>query len=295
MDLLPKEQFVLSRDVDFDQIFRIPIGDYEVGLIVIFGDEDDVRIVFDFFFSDEGHHVFCVPVEMARFQIVNLIGLFGPVDGFPAVEDGGRAIFTDGGDGFSFGIHMGQCRSHFFSRPSEHDGGGHTEGEGTVKGAEGKSRFLDSDGNIFIHHRGEDGERKEGGEGVGGIFRSGELEENQDDCRIDDEELGAFGGIPKVDFFSSPSFEEGNRGEETPWEEAHEEYKDVEIPCIMGWMLRNCGTEHMMDSNEIQDEIAAMEIAHGSIPGTGENEENQKTTEEMDVGHFPEIFFIDKK
>lgn len=61
MDLLPKEQFVLSRDVDFDQIFRIPIGDYEVGLIVIFCDKDDVWIVFDFFFGDEGHHVFGVP------------------------------------------------------------------------------------------------------------------------------------------------------------------------------------------------------------------------------------------
>ena len=50
-----------------------------------------------------------------------------------------------------------------------------------------------------------------------------------------------------------------------------------------------------MDSKEVQDEIISMKVPHGAIPGAGDGSKEEKAGEEMDVGHFPEVFLVDEE
>ena len=46
---------------------------------------------------------------------------------------------------------------------------------------------------------------------------------------------------------------------------------------IVRRMLRGCGAEHIVKSQEFADEIAAMDEVHAAIPGKDDSEEGQKS------------------
>ena len=60
-------------------------------------------------------------------------------------------------------------------------------------------------------------------------------------------------------------------------------------------MFRHRGTEKIVDADEIQDKVAAMEVTHGTVPGTGDDCKDTESGNQMDMGHFPEVFLVNEE
>ena len=60
-------------------------------------------------------------------------------------------------------------------------------------------------------------------------------------------------------------------------------------------MLGNRGPQHIVDTDKIQEEIISMKIAHGAIPGAGDEGEEKEAGQKVHMHHFFQILFIKKE
>lgn len=190
---------------------------------------------------------------------------------------------------------MGQGFAYFFAGMGKHDGRSHRNGQHRVHYAAGKSSLLDAEFMVFVKDGGKDGERKEGREGVGGILGGHQLEEAEHYEGVNQKQLGGIISAPKVQFLFLPAAVQGVGDEEAPGCKAYEINDDVEIPFVVGWMLGHRGTEYIVHADEVQEEIISVEIAHGAVPGAGNDGKDGKAGEEVHMGHFFQVLLVKKE
>ena len=190
---------------------------------------------------------------------------------------------------------MGEGDAYFFAGVGEHDAGGDEDGERGVEEGGGEGGLLDADGDVFIEKGGQDGEGEEGGEGVGGVFGGDAFEEEDDHGGVDGKELGGAGCGAQVQGFLFPFPVEGVGDGEAPRGEAHEIDDEVEVPGIVRGVLGDSGAEKVVDAQEVQDEIKAMEVVHGAVPQAAEEEKEGEAGEEVDSFHFGKVSVVGQK
>ena len=97
-------------------------------------------------------------------------------------------------------------------------------------------------------------------------------------------------GTSKIQFLFFPPFVQGEGNEEAPGSKTGKVNDEVEVPFIVRGMFGNRGPQHIVDADKIQKEIISMKIAHGAVPGAGD-EAGQK----VDMHHFFQSLFIKKE
>lgn len=102
-------------------------------------------------------------------------------------------------------------------------------------------------------------------------------------------------GTSKIQLLFFPPFVQGEGNEEAPGSKTGKVNDEVEVPFIMGGMFGNCGPQHIVDTDKIQEEIISMKITHGAIPGAGDEGEEHKAGQKVHMHHFFQIFFIKKE
>ncbi len=136
---------ILAGNADAIRFFCYIIGDQEGGGAVISGNEQDIWVMQQLFFGNEGHHILGVPGKSPRFHGIDFLFRFCAVNGFTAVEDGGGAVVIQKRNGFMGGIHMGQGFAYFLARMIQHDGGGHCDGQYRVYQAAGQACLFNAE------------------------------------------------------------------------------------------------------------------------------------------------------
>lgn len=285
----------MTGNADAGGFLCFVIGHQEGGAAVVLGNQDGVGIVDQLFLCNEGHYVLCIPGQGARFHGSNLISRFCAVDSLSAVEDSGGAVIIQEGDGLSGGVKMGQGFAYFFAGMGKHDGRSHRNGQHRVHYAQGKTGFLNAEIMIFVQHRSEDGRGEQGGEGIGGVLGSHHLEEAEHYEGVNQKQLGGIIGALKVQLLIFPAAVQGAGDEEAPGCKAGEINDEVEIPLVVRRMFGHRGTEHIVYADEVQEEIISMEIAHGAVPGAGNDGKDGKTGKEMHMGHFLQVLLVKKE
>ena len=279
--------------------FADPVGVLEgdkAGLLALFlGDQDHIVSLEEVFFRDEGHDILRVPGESAGFHVIDLVGRFCAVDGFAAVEDGGGAVVVKEGDGLAGGVHLGEGLSCHFAGTGEHDAGGGEKGKECVDGDGGAADFFKARGEVFVQYSGQNRERKKAGKGVGGVLGRDEFEEDVHDDEVNEEELGRVRCAAEVELFAFPFLKEAVGDGEAPWGKADEVDDEVEVPFVLRRMLGDGGAEEVVDTEEVQEEIGAVKVAHETVPGTGDRSEEEKSGEKVDALHFAEVFVVSEE
>ena len=153
-----------------------------------------------FFICHERHDVFRVPRKATGFHVLDLISWHRAVNGFAAIEYRRSAILSKRSDHFSLGGKFRQREAHFFARAIHHDGRSEEEcktceNEYHTDSHFGHPRFF------CKKHTGENGEGKERGEGIGGIFCGDQLEEEEHREAVNHKKLRAFACTSKVQRF----------------------------------------------------------------------------------------------
>lgn len=141
---------ILAGNADAIRFFCFIIGDQERGDAVIFGNEQDIGVMQQLFFGNEGHHVLGVPGQASRFHGSHFLFRFCTVNGFTAVEDGGGTIIIEKGNGLMGSVHMGQGFADFLTRMIQHDGGGHCDGQHRVYQTAGQACLFNAEILLFV-------------------------------------------------------------------------------------------------------------------------------------------------
>ena len=93
---------------------------------------------------------------------------------------------------------------------------------------------------------------EEAREGVGGVLGGNECKEKIDDDEIDQEQLRHIRCVSEVQRTGSPFFCETVGNEEAPGGKADEVNREVVIPFVLAWMLRDGSAKEIVDTEEIQ-------------------------------------------
>lgn len=141
---------ILAGNTDAVRFFCFIIGDQEGGGTVISGNEQNIGVMQQLFFGNEGHHVLGIPGQASRFHGSYLVFRFCAVNGFTAVEDGGGTIVIEKGNGLMGSVHMGQGFAYFLARMIQHDGGGHCDGQYRVYQAAGQACLFNAEILLFV-------------------------------------------------------------------------------------------------------------------------------------------------
>lgn len=141
---------ILAGNADAVRFFCFIIGDQERGGAVIFGNEQDIWVMQQLFFGNEGHHVLGIPGKSPRFHGSHFLFRFCAVNGFTAVEDGGGAVVIEKGNGLMGSVHMGQGFADFLTRMIQHDGGGHCDGQHRVYQTAGQACLFNAEILLFV-------------------------------------------------------------------------------------------------------------------------------------------------
>ena len=285
----------MTGDADAGGFFCFIVGHQEGGAAVVFGYQDGALIVDQLFLSNEGHHVLGIPGQGARFHGSNPVSRFCAVDGLAAVEDSGGAVVVQKGNGLIGGVQMGQGFADFLAGMGKHDGRSHRNGQHRVHHAQGKTGFLNAEIMILVQHCGKNGHGEQGGEGVGGVLGGHQLEETEYYEGVNQKQLGGIIGAPKVQLLIFPAAVQGVGDEEAPGSKTNEVNDEVEIPLVVGRMLGHRGTEHIVHADEVQEEIISVEIAHGAVPGAGNDGKDGKAGKEVHMGHFFQVLLVKKE
>lgn len=143
-------QGILAGNTDAVRFSTFIVGDQEGRGAVISGNEQDIWVMQQLLFGNEGHHVLGVPGEASRFHGSYLVFRFSAVNCFTAVEDGGGAVVIQKRNGFMGGIHMGQGFAYFLARMIQHDGGGRCDGQYRVYQAAGQACLFNAEILLFV-------------------------------------------------------------------------------------------------------------------------------------------------
>ena len=141
---------ILAGNTDAVRFSTFIVGYQEGGGAVISGNEQDIWVMQQLFFGNEGHHILGVPRKFPRFHGSYLVFRFSAVNGFTAVEDGGGAVVIQKRNGFMGGIHMGQGFAYFLTRMIQHDGGGHCDGQHRVYQAADQACLFNAEILLFV-------------------------------------------------------------------------------------------------------------------------------------------------
>ena len=60
-------------------------------------------------------------------------------------------------------------------------------------------------------------------------------------------------------------------------------------------MFGDGGAKEIVDAEEVQEEIRAVEVAHETVPGTGDRSEEEKSGGKVDALHFAEVFVVSEE
>lgn len=102
-------------------------------------------------------------------------------------------------------------------------------------------------------------------------------------------------GTSKIQFLFFPPFVQGEGNEEAPGSKTGKVNDKVEVPFIVRGMLGNRGPQHIVDTDKIQEEIISMKIAHGAVPGAGDEGEEKEAGQKVHMHHFFQILFVKKE
>lgn len=147
---LTDPQGILAGNTDAVRFSTFIIGDQEGGVAVISGNEQDIWVMQQLLFGNEGHHVLGIPGEASRFHGSDFLFRFGAVDGLSAVEDGGGAVIMEKGNGLIGSVHTGQGFPDFLAGMIQHDGGGHCDGQHRVYQAAGQACLFNAEILLFV-------------------------------------------------------------------------------------------------------------------------------------------------
>ena len=161
-----------------------------------------------------------------------------------------------------------------------------------IYGPDGGGTALYGEGDGFTEPRRQDCKGEDHRVRIGRVFRSDEREKEEDDSSVDEEESGTVVTFCKGADMLFPAFEETIRQDEAPREKSSKIDDEIEIPDVLAGVFRYGGAQDIVDTEEIEDEVAAVHGVHGAVPRTGDDEEESHARDKMDVEHFLQVFLI---
>ena len=275
--------------VDLIQLFE---GDKAGVLALVLRDQDHIVSLQEVFFCNERHDILRIPREGAGSHGIDLESRFGAVDRLTAVEDGGGAVVMKEGDGLTCGVHPCESLPSFLPGAMEHDAGGDEKGKESVDRDGCAADLFKAPCEVLIENGCQYRKGEEAWECVGGVLGGNECKEKIDDDEIDQEQLRHIRCVSEVKRTGSPFFCETVGDEEAPGGKADEVNDEVEVPFILARMLGDGSAKEIVDTEEIEQKIRSVEVAHGAVPCAGDHGEEDEAGEEMDVLHFFEVFVV---
>ena len=156
------------------------------------------------------------------------------------------------GDGHACGVHLGESLPGFLPGTVEHDAGGDEKSEESVDSDGCAADPFKAPCEVLVENGCQYRKGEEARECVGGVLGGNECKEKIDDEEIDQEQLRHIRRASEVQRTGFPFFRETVGDRKAPGGKAEEVNDEVEIPFVLGRMLRDGGAKEIMDTEEIE-------------------------------------------